>query len=112
MKSISRLFKSLLAASMLLALEGCKSTDGGTSSVSGGMYEDPYFDAWYYGDYYNDWDIVVTPPDRPTDPPKPTHPIVLPPDAPTPTPPIATPPPRPAPMPSIPRMPMPRVRVR
>jgi|GEM_PF-1729047 hypothetical protein len=93
----------------LAAFTGCSSTDGGGGgSVSGSVYYGVgFYDPWYYGDYYDDVDIVVTPPDtkppdRPTAPPKPTHPI-----APTPS-------PRPTqtPMPSIPRTPMPRASFR
>ena len=90
----------------LAALTGCESTDSSTH-VSGSVYYGVgFYDPWYYGGYYDDVDIVVTPPDRPgnppdgTAPPRPTHPI-----APTPT-------PRPTPMPSIPRTPMPRARAR
>jgi hypothetical protein len=90
------------------AFAGCESTDGGSTQVSGSFYYGAGFsDPWYYGGYYDDVDIIVTPPDRPdrppgevTPPPRPTHPIV-----PAPT-------PRPTPMPSIPRTPMPRVRAR
>ena len=89
-----------------VAFTGCQSTDSG-GQVSGSAYYGAGFqDSWYYGGYYNDVDIIVTPPERPTTPPgetlppRPTHPI-----APTPT-------PRPTPMPSIPRTPMPRASVR
>ena len=88
-----------MLAGFLLA--GCSSTDD--SQVNASVYYGAGFnDPWYYGGYYDDIDVIVTPPDRPDSPPKPTHPI-----APTPA-------PRPMPMPSIPRtpMPMPRVRVR
>src|SRR6185369_548996 len=87
----------------LAAFAGCESTDGGGSSVSGSVYYGVgFYDPWYYGGYYDDVDIIVTPPDKPisqppggsTPPPRPTHPI-----APTPA-------PRPTPMPSIPRTPM------
>jgi hypothetical protein len=93
----------------LAAFTGCESTDSGSTHVSGSVYYGVgFYDPWYYGGYYDDVDIVVTPPDRPsgppdgTAPPRPTHPI-----APTPS-----PTPRPTPMPSIPRTPMPRARVR
>jgi hypothetical protein len=99
-----RSIKLLPALSLaLLAFAGCESTDGGGSSVSGSEYYGVGFsDPWYYGDPYDDVDIIVTPPDRPdgSPPPRPTHPI-----APAPT-------PRPTPMPSIPRTPMPRARAR
>jgi hypothetical protein len=106
MKTFPSLLKFLAALSLALALfTGCESTDGG-GSVSGSVYYGVGFsDPWYYGDHYDDVDIIVTPPDtghpdRPTPPPRPAHPI-----APTPT-------PRPTPMPSIPRTPMPRARGR
>ena len=86
-----------------VAFTGCQSTDSG-GQVSGSAYYGAGFqDSWYYGGYYDDVDIIVTPPERPpgeTAPPRPTHPI-----PPTPT-------PRPTPMPSIPRTPMPRPSVR
>ena len=93
----------------LAAFTGCESTDSG-AHVSGSVYYGVgFYDPWYYGGYYDDIDVVVTPPDRPstppggtTPPPRPTHPIA---PAPSPT-------PRPTPMPSIPRTPMPRARVR
>jgi hypothetical protein len=78
---------------------GCESEDGGGASVSGGVYYGVgFYDPWYYGGYYDDPDIIVTPPDRPDRPdttPRPEHPIVKPP--------VSTPSPRP--MPSIPSMP-------
>jgi hypothetical protein len=104
MKSLARSLP-IVAALSLAGVAACKSGDDGTTHVSAGAYYGTEFhDPWYYGHYDDDVDIIVTPPDRPVDPPKPTHPIVLPP----------TPPPRPTPMPmpmpSIPRMPAPRVR--
>ena len=94
-----RLTLILAGALLLPAFTGCESTGGGTH-VSGSVYYGVGFsDPWYYGGYYDDVDIVVTPPDRPTPPggstppPRPTHPI-----APAPT-------PRPTPMPSIPSTP-------
>jgi hypothetical protein len=106
-KTLQGGFKLLSALSLaMLASTGCESTGGGGSSVSGSVYYGVGFsDPWYYGDHYDDVDIIVTPPDTSppggsTPPPRPTHPI-----APAPT-------PRPTPMPSIPRTPMPRARVR
>jgi len=99
-------FRSLFLPALPLALlffTSCSSTDGG-GSVSGSVYYGVGFnDPWYYGDYHDDVDIIVTPPDskppdRPTAPPRPTHPI-----APTPA-------PRPTPMPSIPSAPRPSFR--
>ena len=109
MKAFGLRLKFLAAFGLALAaFTGCESSDSGSTYVSGSVYYGVgFYDPWYYGGYYDDVDIVVTPPDRPssppggtTPPPRPTHPI-----APTPT-------PRPTPMPSIPRTPMPRARVR
>ena len=85
-----------------IGLGGCASGDG-TSSVSGGVYYGAgFYDPWFYGSYYDDPDIIVTPPPaRPppaVQPPRPTHPIATPPHV------------SPRPMPSIPRAPMPRAR--
>lgn len=111
MKAFPTKFKITAAlALMLCVFTGCESTDGGSTHVSGSVYYGVGFsDPWYYGGYYDDVDIIVTPPDRPdkppgevTPPPRPAHPIA---PAPSPT-------PRPTPMPSIPRTPMPRVRAR
>ena len=94
MKTLRRPFQFSAAFGLALAFfTGCSSTDTG-GSVSGSVYyEAGFYDSWYYGGYYDDVDIIVTPPERPAAPPKPTHPI-----APTPA-------PRPTPMPSIPSMP-------
>jgi hypothetical protein len=74
-------------------LTGCESTDGGGSASGSVYYGVGFYDPWYYGDDDYDGDIIVTPPDRPEAPPRPTHPI-------------ATPPPSaPRPMPSMPSMP-------
>jgi hypothetical protein len=81
---------------VLLGVAGCQNTDeAGGSSVSGSVYYGAgYYDTWYEGGYYDDPDIIVTPPsDRPESPPRPTHPIARPPA------------PRPTPMPSIPSTP-------
>ena len=82
----------------LALLVGCETTDDSSGSVSGGVYYGTGFaDPWYYGGYYDDPDIIVTPPERPEAPPRPSHPIAN------------VPPARPTPMPSIPRA-MPRGR--
>ena len=78
-----------LLASVILA--GCASEDGGSTSVSAGVYYGVgIYDPWYHGVYYDDPDIIVTPPDRPDRPdsvPHPEHPIARPPTAtPRPTP--------------------------
>jgi hypothetical protein len=76
---------------------GCESTDGG-GSVSGSVYYGVGFsDPWYHGGYYDDADIVVTPPDRPV---RPEQPIARPP--------ASTP--RATTMPSIPSAPRPMPR--
>ena len=96
-----RLIAGLLVA--LAAVTGCESTDGG-GSVSGSAYYGVGFsDPWYHGGYYDDADIIVTPPDRPDRPDRPVRPEQ----------PIARPPasrPRPTPMPSIPSAPRPMPR--
>ena len=108
MKAFTTSLKFIAALGFTLAVfSGCETTDGG--GVSGSVYYGVGFnDPWYYGGYYDDPDIIVTPPpvtrppDGPTPPPRPEHPIARPP----------APAPRPTPMPSIPRTPMPRVRAR
>ncbi|MFN0068739.1 MAG: hypothetical protein ACKVYV_14015 [Limisphaerales bacterium] len=113
-----------LTACALPLWTGCESSGGGggSANVSGSMYYGVgFYDPWYYGghSYYDDPDIIVTPPDRPEGGrPRPEHPIARPPEvAPKPTPRTssrATPPastrvapsasPRPTPsMPSMPR---------
>ena len=83
----------------LFTFTGCESTDGGSSTVSGSVYYGVgLYDPWYYGGYYDDADIIVTPPSRPDRPgsePHPEQPIARPPSA----------SPRPTPMPSIPSAP-------
>jgi len=95
------LIAGLLVA--LAAVTGCESTDGG-GSVSGSVYYGVGFsDPWYHGGYYDDADIVVTPPDRPDRPDRPVRP-----EQPIARPPASTP--RPTPMPSIPSAPRPMPR--
>jgi hypothetical protein len=96
-------------AAVLFALglfTACESTEGGSTSVSAGMYYGTgFYDPWYYGPYYywDDPDIIVTPPPHhPERPLEPTHPIA--------TPPVAAPRPAPMPMPSIPAAPRPSFR--
>ena len=75
---------------------GCESTDGG-GSVSGSVYYGVgLYDPWYYGGYYDDPDIIVTPPDRPDRPVRPEQPIARPPT-------VSSPRPTPS-IPSTPRM--------
>jgi hypothetical protein len=82
---------------------GCKSTDSG-SGAGGSVYEGTGVnDPWYYGEYYDRGDIIVTPPPgQPESPAHPEQPIYRPPA------------PRPTPLPSIPSaprpMPMPAMR--
>ena len=97
MKRTASFLRILAAGAVLVTVNGCKSTGNDTSSP-GSYYDAGLNDPWYYGAYDDDIDVIVPPPERPTAPPKPTHPIVT------------VPPPRPMPMPSIPRMPMPRAR--
>ena len=98
---------AVLLTLALFALTGCESTDdGGGANVSGSVYGAGYYDPWYYGGYWDDPDIIATPPGtlppgKPeSPPPRPTHPIARPP----------APAPRPMPMPSIPSMPRPSMR--
>src|SRR5215472_866521 len=92
-------------ALLVIGFSGCE-TDSSTQ-VSGGVYYGVgFYDPWYYGDYYYDRDIIVTPPEG--RPPEPSHPIARPPEGRPPqvANPIApTPSPRATPMPSIPSMP-------
>ena len=85
----------LTAACVLLifASAGCESTDSGGSVSSSVYFGVGVYDPWYYGDDWDDVDIIVTPPDRPDAPPRPTHPIASPPSV------------SPRPMPSIPSAP-------
>jgi len=81
---------------------GCESTDGGTSTTTV-YYGVGVYDPWYHGDYDYDYDVIVTPPDRPDRPgsdPRPSHPIARPPAV----------GPRPTPLPSIPSAPRPMPR--
>ena len=97
MKIVTVRFKFIaISALLVVAFSGCESTDGGGGNVSGSAYYGVgFYDPWYYGDYYDDPDVIVRPPTRP-DNPRPEHPIARP-----------TPPSTPVarPMPSIPSMP-------
>ena len=103
----TRCWPGVLTAALLfalVALTGCESTDGGGGSVSGSVYYGVgFYDPWYYGGYYDDPDIIVTPPpgERPPSGARPEQPIAKPPTVSA---------PRPMPMPSIPSRPMPRAR--
>jgi len=83
-----------VAAGWLLFSAGCGTTDGGSGSV-GMYYGVGFYDPWYHGGYCDDPDVIVTPPERPENRPRPEHPIVKPPPA------VA----QPRPMPSIPSTP-------
>ena len=108
MKTLTPSLKALPL--MLLALglfTGCESTDGGSSSaIVSGYYGVGLYDPWYYGDYHDDHNIIVTPPrpgERPIAPSRPEQPL----PPPRPEQPIARPTstPRATQMPSIPSMP-------
>jgi len=60
----------------LAMVMGCESTDGGHSSASvGAYYGVGFYDPWYYGGYHDqDYDIDITPPDRPDRPDRPVRP--------------------------------------
>jgi hypothetical protein len=104
--SATHLKQVVVLALAVIGFCGCE-TDEGTQ-VSGGVYYGVgFYDPWYYGDYYYDRDVIVTPPEG--RPPEPTHPIARPPGGERPPQamnPIATPPAASArPMPSIPSVP-------
>jgi len=100
MKTLGFSLKVFSLVLMLSTFTGCESTDGGASVSGGAYYGVGFYDPWYHGGYYyDDPDLIVTPPPRPTEPPpRPVHPI-----APAPA-------PRPMPMPSIPSAPRPATR--
>lgn len=98
-----------LATALLFALgvyTGCESTDSGSTHVTSNVYYGVgFYDPWYHGDYDNDYNVVVTPPDRPDRPgAHPEHPIARPPDV-SERPPSASQRPSARPMPSIPSTP-------
>jgi hypothetical protein len=81
MSSMKLSFSFAAVFSALGLFTGCESTDGG-GSVSGSVYYGVgLYDPWYYGGYYDDPDIIVTPPDRPDRPVSPEQPIAKPPTA-------------------------------
>src|SRR5262245_2990253 len=78
---------TLLLIMALLAGAGCESTGDGGGSVSGTAYYGVgFYDPWYYGGYYDDPDIIVTPPSERPDRPHVEHPIARPTPSPRPTP--------------------------
>jgi predicted small secreted protein len=103
MKSIKTSLKIVAVLALAVSFTGCESTDGG-GSVSGGVYYGVgMYDPFYYGSYYyDDPDIIVTPPDRPDRPVHPEQPIARPPSSNV----------RPTPMPTIPSAPRPMPRAR
>ena len=109
MKPYRTLSKGVALLTLSFSLfTGCGTTEdeGGSATVSGGVYYGVgFYDPWYYGGYYPP-DVIVTPPPGGSRPPggsqpHPEHPIARPPAAPTPA---------PRPMPSIPSMPRPAMR--
>ena len=95
--SLPRALTALLLVSISL-FTGCESTDGGSSSTTV-YYGTAFYDPWYHGHYDYDYDVIVTPPDRPGSDPRPSHPIARPPAS------GGGVSPRPTPMPSIPSTP-------
>ena len=105
MKTIKLFFK--LGASLLITLgtfTACESTDGGSGGSTTVYYGTGFYDPWYSGHYDYDYDVIVTPPDRPGSDPRPSHPIARPPAS------GGGVSPRPTPMPSIPSAPRPMPR--
>ena len=99
MNTTKAVFQFAIFVALLMGVTGCESTGGGGSLVSGEMYYGTGYDHWYYDDYYDHGDIIVTPPPvKPEAPVRPEQPIYNP------------PPPRPTPMPSIPSTPRPATR--
>ena len=100
MKTFLTTPKLVAALALMVSFTGCESTGDGGANVSGGIYYGVgFYDPWYYGGYYyDDPDIIVTPPDRPDRPVRPEQPIAKPPPA------------TPRPMPSIPSTPRPMPR--
>lgn len=98
MRTLRICLHACVAAAALGAFTGCESSGGGSSASGSLYYGVGVYDPWYYGGYYNDVDVIVTPPG---DRPRPEQPIARP---------LPSPSPRPLPaMPSAPR-PMPRRR--
>jgi hypothetical protein len=80
-----------MALFLMLALAACQTEELGTGPVYGAGYygsTSGFNDPWYYGGYYDDADIIATPPSLDTSP-RPSHPIAS---------------PRPTPMPYTPRV--------
>ncbi|MBK9140174.1 MAG: hypothetical protein IPM17_15640 [Verrucomicrobia bacterium] len=100
MKLSRPLIKLAVAALTAGVFAGCGSSGDG-SNVSGGMYYGTGFaDPWYHGGYYNDVDVIVTPPGGGA---RPEHPVARP---------LPAPAPAPRPMPSMPAAPRPMPRGR
>ena len=100
----------ILMGTVLLALAtfiGCESTESGSTQVTSNVYYGVgFYDPWYHGDQHYDYDVVVTPPDRPGggSGARPEQPIARPPDVSS-RPPSASTLPAARPMPSIPSTP-------
>lgn len=104
MKTIQALIKVAVLALAAGWLTGCESSGGGSSVSGGGYYGVGIYDPWYYGGYYEDVDVIVTPPgDRPPVGAHPEQPIAWP---------LPAPAPQPTSRPSIPMAPRPMPRRR
>jgi hypothetical protein len=99
MKALQIILKAAALPMLAFGLfTGCGTTEGDSSSVSGGVYYGVgFYDPWYYGGYYPP-DVIITPPPSGSRP-HPEHPIARP-----------LPSPAPRPMPSIPSTPRPAMR--
>jgi len=89
----------------LVTFIGCESTDSGSTQVTSNVYYGVgFYDPWYYGHHDYDYNVVVTPPDRPGSGLRPEQPIARPPGVSS-RPPSASQLPAARPMPSIPSTP-------
>lgn len=76
MKShLNRLASAASVALAAAAVSGCETTGTNSSYQGYGSIHDP----WYYGDYYDNPDLIVLPPGDRVDRPHPSHPIANPP---------------------------------
>jgi hypothetical protein len=76
MSTLKHLFGFAAVWFTLAMVTGCESTGGGSSSANVGVYYGVgFYDPWYYGGYHDhDYDIDITPPDRPDRPDRPVRP--------------------------------------
>ena len=76
MSSMKHALRFAAVCFALAMVTGCESTDGGSSSANVGVYYGVGLnDPWYYGGYHDhDYDIDITPPDRPDRPDRPVRP--------------------------------------